>query len=101
MRETPNQDNAAAVRVHEQCEDRVNRQPNPPRSEIVDMQVREAWRREHEIDAARDSAKPGAKVGGLRDAVVTPVALPVQADPASDDLMDELNAVLRNAETDE
>jgi len=99
MRSAPNSDNAAAVRVHEQGEERVSRNPNPLRSEIVDMQVRDAWRREHEIDATRSE-----KIGGLGEAVLTPVSAvpPVQpAEPLSDDPMDDLNALLQNARTDE
>lgn len=101
MRESPDQANPAAVRVYEQCEDRISRHPNPPRSEIVDMQVQEAWRREREIDAERNGGRKGEKVSTLRDAVVTPIVPPTDTAPASDALMDELNEVLRNAGTDD
>jgi hypothetical protein len=70
MRRAPNSENAAAVRVHEQCEKRMRRDATPLRREIVDMQVRDAWKREHELDGAY-----GEEKGGLSGAIVTPVAL--------------------------
>ncbi|MBR8029906.1 hypothetical protein KDX27_39090 [Burkholderia cenocepacia] len=68
-RTPPDPTNHAAVRVHERLEQRARDNPSPPRSEVVDLMVQEAWKREEEIEAAK--AERAAKSGA--SAIVEPV----------------------------
>ncbi|MFB0827748.1 hypothetical protein ACEU07_20950 [Chromobacterium violaceum] len=76
MRKPPHAENYAAVRVHERLEEKVRLNPDPPRSEIVDLMVAEAMEREQAIEEGK-AAKSKAKPGGLKAAQSRPVSNPV------------------------
>lgn len=79
MREQPNPENHAAVRLHEHLEEKIRTTPVPPRSEIIDLMVQEALDREQAIDEAKTEKSPK----GLKTAQRKPVRSTVVAD-ASD-----------------
>lgn len=62
--------NHAALRLEEKRQGIIETNPNPPRSEVVDMMLAEALDREAELASAK-SAKAGAR--GLRSAQRQPV----------------------------
>lgn len=66
----PRSDNYAAQRLEEKRQGIIETNPNPPRSEVVDMMLAEALDREGQLDAAK-AEKAGAQ--GLRAAQRRPV----------------------------
>lgn len=105
MRNPPNSDNYAAVRVHERLEEKVRLNPDPPRSEIVDLMVAEAMEREQAIEEGK-AAKSRTKPGGLKAAQSRPVSKPEPQPESvdeviglagdSDELQDETMAFFEN-----
>lgn len=91
MHDQPSPENHAAVRVHERLQEKVRANPNPPRSEIIDLMVQEALDREQAIDEARaEKAQKGLKAA-QRKPVATEQAVPaIQPEQAAQADMPEL-----------
>ena len=89
--------NHAAFRLEEKRQGIIETNPNPPRSEVVDMMLAEALDREAELAAAKNE-KAGAR--GLRSAQRRPVKAEKPAVrpflPASSSLSEDEAAMFEN-----